>query len=51
MESVIALLISIVCMGGAYFMGLTRGRLEAYDEAFDNVLKLINEVYEEELSA
>ena len=49
MEGIIALLISIACMGGAFMIGVSHGRSQAYDEAFDNALRTINEVYEEEV--
>lgn len=49
MESIAALLISIICMGGAFFVGASYGRDKAYDEAFDNAVRIVNEVYEEEL--
>ena len=49
MESIAALLISIACMGGAFMIGVSHGRSQAYDEAFDNALRTINEVYEEEV--
>lgn len=49
MESIAALLISIACMGGAFMIGVSHGRDQAYDEAFDNALRTINEVYEEEV--
>ncbi len=49
MESFAALIISIICMAGAFSLGRSFGRDEAYDEAFDNAVRAINEVYEEEL--
>ena len=49
MESIIALLISVACMAGAFMVGVSHGRDQAYDEAFDNALRTINEVYEEEV--
>ena len=45
MESIIALLISVACMAGAFMVGVSHGR----DQAFDNALRTINEVYEEEV--
>lgn len=48
MESIAALLISVICVGGAFIFGVAHGRDQAYDEAFDNALRTINEVYEEE---
>ena len=47
-ESIAALLISVICVGGAFVFGVAHGRDQAYDEAFDNALRTINEVYEEE---
>ena len=35
-------------MGGAFIFGVAHGRDQAYDEAFDNALRTIHEVYEEE---
>lgn len=48
MESLIALIISVAGIGGAFLLGTSYGRDQAYDEAFDNALRTINEVYEEE---
>ena len=48
MESLAALLIAVACVGGAFLAGVAHGRDQAYDEAFDNALRTINEVYEEE---
>ena len=48
MESIEALLITIICTGGAFLIGVSHGKEQAYDEAFDNALRTINEVYEEE---
>ena len=49
MESLAALLIAAICVGGAFFVGVAHGRDQAYDEAFDNALRTIDEVYKEEL--
>lgn len=49
MESLAALLIAVACMGGAFLVGVAHGRDKAYDEAFDNAVRLVSEVYEEEL--
>lgn len=49
MQSLIALLIAVACTGGAFLVGVAHGRDQAYDEAFDNALRTINEVYKEEL--
>ena len=49
MESIAALLISMICMVGAFYVGMSYGKERAYDQAFDNAIRTINEVYEEEL--
>lgn len=49
MESIAALLISIICLGAVFYAGASYGRDKAYDEAFDNAVRLVSEVYEEEL--
>ncbi len=49
MESLIALLVSVAGIGGAFLLGASYGRDQAYDEAFNNAVKVINEVYKEEL--
>lgn len=49
MESLIALIICVAGIGGAFLLGRSYGRDEAYDEALDNALRTIDEVYKEEL--
>lgn len=49
MGSIIALLIAAACTVGSFYIGASYGRDQAYDEAFDNAIRIINEVYREEL--
>ena len=48
MESLAALLVAIVCVIGAFYAGMSYGKERAYDQAFDNAIRTINEVYEED---
>ncbi len=48
MESLIALLIAAATLVAAFLLGISYGKDAAYDEAFDSVLRTVNEVYEEE---
>ena len=48
MESVLALIISIVGLAGMFFVGVRYGKDLAYDEAIRDTAKLYNEIYKED---
>lgn len=49
MESLIALIIAAICTVGSFYVGASYGREKAYDKAFEDAARSINEVYEEML--
>ncbi len=48
MESLAALLIALACTIGSFYAGVTYGKGKGYDEALENAIRAVNEVYKEE---
>ena len=47
MESLIALLIAAICTVGSFYVGVSYGRDKAYDQALEDAVRSVNEVYDE----
>ena len=48
MSGLVALLIVIACMCGSFLAGTSYGKSKAYDQAFKDAVKLLNEIEEDD---